>query len=233
MCTVSTLSDPYQKYSNPPNYCRYLTDDNPKDALRLVGYVEYQTALDRFDELLQLAGPKDLAIMDEIIQERPEFTVSLQRESMSSAFKSTAWGPEGDGSHLGLDWVIALARVEVAATLASFVYVNNGNGFPDGVTPKDFERGAYRALALDGLIFHMQLVDDQDVLDALRNPSATTRVLAILRRIQLAEGLHREVLNWYRDDMQSEQRADLLRAAERLANAKQMVIQNLLKRISK
>ncbi|MEM7475812.1 MAG: hypothetical protein AAF483_12540 [Planctomycetota bacterium] len=197
--------------------------------MRLVGYVEYQAAMDQFDALLKMASETELAVMNEIVRERPEYTVTIQgTQSEWTILNSPAWGQPTNERQLGLDWVIALARVEMATTLASFVYVYDSFAV---VKPKEYDREAYRTLVLDGLKYHMQLLNDQGLLQAMQNPLATTRVLAILRRIELADSLHSATVQLYDKDLTSEQLVETQKLYERLQVAKQGVLQNLLARI--
>lgn len=229
VCTVSTLQDPFLRYAIPPPYCRGLTDDNPKDALRLVGYVEYQSALEDFDSLLKLASKEDLAAMNAIVSERPEYMVTLFGGKLQQpVFVSPSWKDLSGQKQKGLGWIIGLARVELATMLSAFVHVNQSFVV---VNPNKYDYEAYRILVLDGLRHHMQLIEDQGIAEALLDPQVTPRVLAILRRVELAEDLHRATVQLYAADLNPEQVRDLKRLAERLAAAKNQLLVNLGKRL--
>ena len=79
-------------------------------AARLVGFLEYGTALDHLDRLLAVVSPEELAVIEEIVKQRDEFIVytNLSRRYEDDFVRAV----KGDRAKHGLGWVMALARVE-------------------------------------------------------------------------------------------------------------------------
>lgn len=100
--------------------------DYEADAVRYVGYLEYQAALRHFEELLRLTSPAEHKALEEMFGDDERFIVhsNLSREFDDVAKGSSlllnaprAEDPRAKGAYerRGLSWVMALARIELAA----------------------------------------------------------------------------------------------------------------------
>jgi hypothetical protein len=106
------------------------------DAIRYVGYLEYQAALKHFEELLRLATAAEQKALEETLAEDDRFIVhsNLSREYNDIARGSTlllnpprSEDPRAKGPYerRGLSWAMALARVELGAMRATALVHEN------------------------------------------------------------------------------------------------------------
>src|SRR5262245_48692120 len=97
---------------------------NPQLVNRVVGYLEYSQALTNFDRLLEVATPSELSAMQSLIEDHPEFTIytnlSQRFETGPTMLSERPEHTGDDFAHRGLDWMMALARVELGAMAAGF-----------------------------------------------------------------------------------------------------------------
>ena len=167
-----------------------LTPSDSRQVMRLVGFLEYGNAITKLQPLVTSSPQAELAVYDELVKERPEFTVFSDRSRRLERAPSTLRGPglAAQGSERrGLCWVTALARLEFAAMLAAFSEVPSP--FENvGVTPFDLD--AYRELLLDGARTHYwALRNDPAVLAMLRGSSLNQQTLSYSRRVKLARAM--------------------------------------------
>ena len=126
-----------------------------------------------------------------MIAERPEFKIYLQqygnsRSTRSRKDESTAGRADSPvGEKVGLDWVMALARVELAAMLSAFSHVHKP--FHD-VSPTEFERQAMGEILLSDADAHIrELERDVNVtalLDDVRKFSPVN-TMSYIRRMKM------------------------------------------------
>lgn len=96
---------------------------------RIVGYYEYGMALENLERLVLQCSTDELAAIDEIIDDREEFTLypaSLTKEENQVAANFELVSSGGERS---LAWTMALARVEFGAIVAGFTSHANPMGF--------------------------------------------------------------------------------------------------------
>ena len=158
----------------------------------LVGFYEYGNALTNFVELLKTASPEELAAMDSIVAEKNEFAVftnlSKRHERyLTSLSERPKYKNEIDEGNKGLAWVIALARVEYGAMLASFSDIKSPFSY---VPLHAFDREAYQTLLLDGARTHYwTLAIDKDLEKVMKTNPENQIVLAYSRRLLIARNM--------------------------------------------
>jgi hypothetical protein len=184
---------------------------NSKLVQRLVAYYEYQQALRRFGALLQRATPKDLKTIDEIIAERREFTIftnlSRRLEKGKSTLTEKPKKPGDNFKRQGLAWVVALARVEVAAMLAGFTRTKRPF---EKVGATRFDLPAYGEMLLDGLRTHYwSLAADPRLRDVTRGRLTLGQLLTYSRRLLLARSFHDAVVRIGKGTFNNAQQAEL------------------------
>ncbi len=118
-------------------------------AARLVGFLEYGTALDHLDRLLAVVSPEEIAVIEEIVKQRDEFIVytNLSRRYEDDFVRAV----KGDRAKHGLGWVTALARVELGAMRAGFT--DERNPF-ERVPPSRYELPQYAEILFDSARTH-------------------------------------------------------------------------------
>lgn len=151
---------------------------------RTVGALEYGSALRLFDTLLQQATKEELAAMDAIVSERPEFGMhSGMSVALGGQASALALGGNPGTERRGFAWVVALARLELGGILATFTPAR-GPFEVVGGTPFDFP--AYGELLLDGAEAHVQAMATDSNLKRVARKVPDREVLAYIRRISVA-----------------------------------------------
>jgi len=152
---------------------------------RIVGTLEYLSALRNFDAFLQAASSEEIAAADKIVSSRPQFTVFTEladRFRQGPGTSRTSPAALEASQKRGLMWVVALARLEAGAILATFTTI----AAPfETVGPTKWEMPAYKNLLMDGAQTHyLALTNDSNVaVVALKLPD--TEMLAYIRRLHL------------------------------------------------
>lgn len=152
-------------------------------------------ALGYFDELLDKLTDDELQAVDEFISEKDSFTVytnlSRRLESRPSTLTERPTSGEDTFGRRGLAWVMALARVEYAAILATFTTT------PDpfvAVRPSAYEMPAYKSLLLDGTRMHYWSLTRDPMVKKVTNTSPQNPiVLSYSRRLGLARRMLKAV----------------------------------------
>jgi hypothetical protein len=136
---------------------RWVSENENESLLRLVGYVEYAQALGRLETLLRTSTEAELAVMDQWVKDQHELAIyiNLSRkfpQMATTAFAEWPQGPADEFERRGLDWVIALARVELAAMRSAFG--NDRDAFQT-LRPSAYEIRAYEELLIDSMRLHL------------------------------------------------------------------------------
>ncbi len=118
------------KFSGSWVFRKQLLEGKPEDIRlgQLVGYIEYANALYHFERLIELATPAELRTIDDIIGQDDRFVVhsnlSSQFDNLDPASTLQLPRPMRDpraaqpNERRGLQWIMALARVELGAMRA-------------------------------------------------------------------------------------------------------------------
>lgn len=171
---------------------RSINREDSNQVFRLVGFLEYGTALRYLDQLVSISTPQELQAMDELVAERDEFTIYTNLSRQLQRGPSTLAGAVQDQDNFarsGLSWVMALARVEVGSMLAAFTSVERPFAV---VSPSPYDIQPYRELLLDGARMHYwALTQDPNLQSVTRMHAARPEVLSYSRRLVLASALLR------------------------------------------
>lgn len=155
---------------------------------RIVGTLEYISALRNLDFFLNSATREEMDAADRYVSSRPEFTIYSQLSERFRQQPAMAYftGSEPSAKKTGLMWVVALARMEVGGILATFS--KHTNPF-EIVGPTLWEMPAYRELLMDGAQTHFwALANDPNVaMVAMKIPGR--EMLSYIRRIDLARSM--------------------------------------------
>lgn len=171
-----------------------LTGENARAVRRLVGFTEYSQALDQLGRLVASLTPSELQQVDKFVASCDEYTVytnlSRRVEFAPSSLTEVADPQDSQASPFkrqGLAWVMGLARVELAAMLATFTPIMEPFVF---VNPTAFEMPAYQELLLDGARTHYwSLIRDPQLPHVLEKRADNPEVLSYSRRLVLARSM--------------------------------------------
>lgn len=180
-------------------------------------------ALKYFDELLRKLTDEERLAVSEFVAETPSYTVytNLSRRTETRVNPLSERGlPQSSSAEMtetyarsGLDWVMALARVEYASILAAFTTTPNPYVT---VRPSKFEMSAYKELLTDGARMHyFSLYRDPVLKKVKRSSPENPVVLSYSRRLGLARKMltavakagigemnpyqYRELASWKKD----------------------------------
>ena len=161
--------------------------------LRTVGLHEYSNAILEFEDLARISSPEQIEVFNEIIVEQPEyafFSVSNLDEPSEANSDSIAdkKKTEPNGKRHTLQWMLALARVEVGAGVAMYGHV--GSAF-ELMRPNSFAVEEYTKLvAADAEAHWKALHADQDFLRKVKKTeSIDSDTIAYMRRLKVVNDL--------------------------------------------
>ena len=180
--TFRTVGSEYSSYT----ITRRLAPRDKKLVYRLVGFYEYLNALRNFDALLRMVNPAELEMINKLIKEADEYAIytnlsrTLQKKPSSLAEREQEAGDQFE--RRGLEWIMALARVELGAMLAT--YTPTKKPFEE-VRPSKFEMPAYKELLEDGLRTHYWALWSDPAAAKLARKTPRSITVAYVRRIAL------------------------------------------------
>ena len=163
---------------------------------RIVGTYEYLQAAELLTRLLALSTEEEHEAYDELLEERPEFAfyngpstqLGINRQSIKFDNEENRKQFDDDFKKSGLAWMLALAKVELGATISMYGEAQN----PFAVyAPTDFDGVAFVRLIADDVVAHMRSLAREDGLkEVLRTARRSdTWTLAYLRRIKLIQDM--------------------------------------------
>lgn len=169
-------------------YETIISPKNPYSIHQLVGFHEYSNALQNFDLLLSKASQAELEAMDRLLRHYDEYAVytNLARrvEPQATSLREVALKQGDTFKREGLSWMMALARVEVAAMLAGFTATDQPF---EAVRPTAFEKLAYSELLFDGMKMHYwALANDPAYVRIRSEATPTSETLTYARRLKVA-----------------------------------------------
>ena len=193
---------------------------------RLVGSYEYLNAIDFIEKLAAMSDAQEISVYDDIIE--------TQRELSFVCGIATDYGlirvsdlPEAEQSLIestykrhSLAWLLALARVEVGATISMYGYSQD----PFGVfANSSFGRDEYLEILTDDLTNHLKTVANDQGFQNANLQKLDSDTLAYLRRAKL--------MNDLLDKIMLTGNNELVSAAEPYSNDVNKYIDGLVKRI--
>ena len=150
---------------------------DPRLVYRIVGFFEYGKSLELLDKFVGEASMPEMNIAEEIIQSQDAFRLRTNLSSkieQLSPLSEQSNNPRGDFSRHGLEWMLALARVEIGAMLAAFtshaepflsVAPTTVRTEKERVNSRPFGTDAFGELLMDGLRTHYWSVVREDVVN--------------------------------------------------------------------
>lgn len=214
------------------NKSGFITPEDQTLIYRVIGTLEYLSALRHLDAFVNTATTEELAAAERIVSSRPQFTMYTKLADSTragpGARPKSAVSDQKAGQRKGLKWVVALARVEAGAILATFTKMPSPFEI---VGPSRWEMPAYKELLLDGAQTHFWgLVNDPYVkVVAMKVPDA--ELLAYIRRLTLARAMLNAAARSNAPDLSAQQWTELGGEEQQLVtlqNAFSLRVQNYL-----
>lgn len=154
-----------------------------------MGTLEYLSSLRHLDAFLSSATSEELAAADKFVTSRPQFTVYTQltdRFRTGPGTSLTSPTALASSQKKGLAWVIALARLEAGAIVATF----SSHPAPfEIVSPTRYEMPAYKELLMDGAQTHFLGLENDANLAVVARKIPDTETLSYIRRLHLARSM--------------------------------------------
>jgi len=155
---------------------------------RLVGSYEYSKALELLEQLVNQSTAEEIEVYNLVIKTRPEFDVFTLPKLYKKANDNSDAGAY-HVKHSGIEWIMALARLEMAGILATYSDVNDPFA---QVNPTLLERNALNQLVLSDTAAHLRaLFTDPAYKTMLAKSSKNidSQAFAYLRRFKLVTHL--------------------------------------------
>lgn len=178
-------------------YQSYFQPTDESIPYRLVGSYEYVKALDQFSRLIEKSTTDELQVYDRVLNDRAEFSffngINAAFEQLPDLTQATPVERNQFRDKFmkkGLPWMMALARIELAAT--SSLYGEVESPFEALVTT-EFGVEQYLSILKDDVVAHMKsLSQEPGFKEVLRRArKADTWTLAYLRRVKLIRDMLR------------------------------------------
>lgn len=214
----------------------------------MVGFFEYAQSLERFDQLARTTSDDEWAVMDELVQDNPQFTIYIKLYSRMRTVEQSAFVSKrkSDIKRKGLDWLIALARLEYGAIIAGFTGPEVGFTSPPLDAPDAL---AFQELLIESALMHSWSLQDDFTARMKANqtrgadassqsrasegtdphPITPQHVLAYERRVSLTWKMLQAVIrNDTERGMTDEQREEILTLATGINGLRLSIRNNLL-----
>ncbi len=207
----------------------YIPPLNPRLVNRMVGYLEYGRALYLFDQLLSGCSESELEVIDEIVKERDEHAVYINRSRiLEQGPSSLSEQPESSADQFerrGLAWLTTLARVELGALAAGFTE------HPDPFAlapPHARDVRHYAEVLLDSLRTHYWALRNDPIAMNMRTIN-DTQAIAYARRVTIALAFLQAVRELEGAQLAPAQLAELSRWEVELVNLRGVILYDKLK----
>lgn len=192
--TTTTYTPPAVKFAEGDDVFPY----------RLVGSYEYGKSLGYLGELADTSTSEEISVYDKLISENPEYAfysgVALNyglQPNVAEMDAEQVAELDKNCRQSSLAWMMALARVELGATVAMYGEQEDPFGVPVAIGGTEFGAEEYLKVLVDDLAAHLKAaVGDQRYHNAL-NPKlkVDNGSLAFLRRTQLIDALLDKVMS--------------------------------------
>lgn len=213
------------------DYVKYVPPQDSTSVLRLVGFVEYSVAIDFLDQFLNTASSEERQIAEDLVAERPEFSVFTNLSGQLQGTNSFLATPksQGSGRRQGLKWVTALARVEVGAMLSGFSSVSAPFA---AKPPTQFDLDAYQEILLDGhRTMFWSATTDPILANYAQVAIPKSMVLVELRRVVLARAMGAAFVAAFKEKLTPVQLAELMSWDEQLKRLEIVLLYCLSKQL--
>ena len=161
---------------------------------RLIGSYEFSNALSAFQNLIAISDREEIQTYDRILASRPEFTFyqSQTGATQGNNVANRQFRRDKLNDEIlkkGLAWMMALARVELGATMS--MYGDSDTPFED-LSDTNFDREAYlKILAID-FVEHMKALRSDEFFNKeilRRSRTVDFQTLSYLRRVKLVNDM--------------------------------------------
>ncbi len=174
----------------------YFEEADESIPYRLVGSYEYTKAIELLGTLVEKSTKEQVNVYDRLLQGRPEFSFYsgfALNEGLPGTFNQQTQNQSVNHHKNSLAWLLALAKVEVGATVS--MYGNSNQPFED-VASSNFGHEEFLAVLLDDLAFHIQVgQQDEDFENAgSRKSIVDGSSLVYLRRAVLMNDMLQTLL---------------------------------------
>jgi hypothetical protein len=208
----------------------YIPDINPQLVNRVVGSLEYGRALALLSQFLAAASPDEIRVAEQIVSDHDEFTVytnlSRRIEARPGPLSEQSDRAQDKFARRGIAWIMALARVEVAAMAAGFS--PDPEPFAKG-RPSPYELAAYREMLEDSMRTHYwSLNRDRTPGTMRRGVTSDQQGIAYVRRTTLALKFLREVRNERQGQLTLVQQTELDTWEQQLRDLQSHLLYNVL-----
>ena len=180
-----------------------FTEADDSFPYRIVGSYEYGNALERFNRLVEQSQPEEIQVYDALIRNNPEYSFVSGVVSNEGVADSGADQPLNEKYvRHSLAWMMALARVELGATISMFGESKDPFG---AVLRNKYGANEYFEILLDDLAAHLIAAErDQEYQEALKPKKALdNQTLAYLKRTQLIDDMLTKVISSGKSDVVS------------------------------
>ena len=180
---------------------------DPRLVYRIVGFIEYALAVQHLDKFVAEASIGEFEVAEEIIRSQDAFIIqtNLSRKIEGpTTLSEQSPNPRDDFSRHGLEWMLALARVELGAMLAGFT--SHAEPFlslapttyrQERVKTVPFGTAAYGELLMDGLRSHYWSIVRADLIaDYYKTGVPENHLLTQARRAIVGRQFVRAVLRY-------------------------------------
>ena len=131
--TTTTKTDTRVRVTRRVENKRQLTPEDPSFPLRLVGTHEYTNAIIELDQLVAKSTPQEIEVYNKLIAMQPEFAfisgALIKPPPTNDSIGAKNRGVKGTAKDANnkhtLQWMLALARVEVGASLSMYGHIGN------------------------------------------------------------------------------------------------------------
>lgn len=214
---------------------------NIKILARLVGYLEYEQSLKHFQHFLAAASPEEAVAADALVRQRDELAIytNLSRfvEPVYSVLAEKSDVADDNYERRGLEWLIAVARLEHQAALVGFTASRSPL---TAAVPVPQQPGAYEELVADGALLHYaawrakNFKQEPDSVNSERQlpPPTVERAVDKLKGADLiAEGrraaLTLELIDAAMHSASAEETAEWQRRRKELDEFKNLIVQRI------
>lgn len=197
--------------------------DDDSFPYRLVGSYEYGKALELLGELAEDSTAEQIKVYDKLIAQNPEFAfysgiasnLGLQ-PNLSAMSSGELTDLDNNFRRSSLAWMMALARVELGATVAMFGDQDDPFGVPIAIGGGQFGAVEYLQILVDDLAAHLKAAAEDGNYHKALNPKlkVDNNSLAFLRRTQLIDALLTKVMSSGQSEIMSEARPYAKRAED-------------------
>ena len=161
-----------------------------------MGSHEYTNAIIELDQLVAISNPEEIQAYNNVIAEQVEFGFSSGQQfeppspnnSAGSGNRNNVDATKIFGQRRSLQWMLALARVEIGASLSMYGHI--GNAFFQ-TQPEDFGVEEYGRLVADDAVAHVSaLQTDEKIQKRVRSPKRVdSDTVAYLRRLKVVSDM--------------------------------------------